>query len=288
MNSVTNRSDKNSNSKNSNSKNSNSKNNSNSNNSNILKDKLKIFIEKRKKLIMKQIQKEKINKDEEEINVSELNDDCDVETPCLNNNVKITNIIVNKLSGTDFDINTPDLMLRDIKALHLITQKALSTNVKHNPLDSIDDERKSFLNFCNKTSKKALFIDDNSDLPSGMRFNTDGKKDGSIGNISDPERHIINIININNNYNIENLNYSKNKNNSMKKSFNTINFNYYKKSNQNDSTPIESVKSNLSNKTNLKKMIPINKANSSIKEILKSYTKNQNPIHKEKFIKITK
>jgi hypothetical protein len=31
--------------------------------------------------------------------------------------------------------------------LHLITQKALSTHSKHNPIDSIDDERKSFFNF---------------------------------------------------------------------------------------------------------------------------------------------
>jgi hypothetical protein len=217
----------------------------------------------------------KATKSEEEINESELNDNCELETPCLNH-VKITNIIVNKLSGNNFDIKTPDLMMRDIKALHLITQKALSTNAKHNPLDSIDDERKSFLNFCNKTSKKALFIDDNSD---GI-----GKINTSVGNISDQERHIINIININNNYNIENINVSKNKNHCMKKSFNTVNFNYLKKNNA-DTTPMDSVKSN---RTYLKKMVPTSKGSSSIKEILKSYTKTQNPIHKEKFIKIAK
>lgn len=218
----------------------------------------------------------KAAKSEEEINESELNDNCDLETPCLNN-VKITNIIVNKLSGTNFDIKTPDTMMRDIKALHLITQKALSTNAKHNPLDSIDDERKSFVNFCNKTAKKALFIDDNSDLPSGMgKINT--------SNISEQERHIINIININNNYNIENLNVSKNKNNCMKKSFNTVNFNYLKGGNG-ETTPIDSVKSN---RTNLKKMVPTSKGTASIKEILKGYAKSQNPVHKEKFIKIAK
>jgi hypothetical protein len=219
----------------------------------------------------------KATKSEEEINESELNDNCELETPC---NVKITNIIVNKLSGNKFDIKTPDIMMRDIKALHLITQKALSTNAKHNPLDSIDDERKSFVNFCNKTSKKALFIDDNSDLPSGI-----GKINTSVGNISDQERHIINIININNNYNIENLNVSKNRNHCMKKSLNTVNFNYLKKNGNPDTTPIDSVKSN---RTNLKKMVPTSKGSASIKEILKSYTKTQNTIHKEKFIKIAK
>ena len=58
-----------------------------------------------------------------------------------------------------------DIMMRDMKSLHLITQRALTTNnAKMNSVDSFDDERRSFLNFRNINMKKELYIDDNSDL----------------------------------------------------------------------------------------------------------------------------
>ena len=46
-------------------------------------------------------------------------------------------------------------MMRDMKSLHLITQKALttSTNAKLNSADSFDDERRSFINFRNNSNK---------------------------------------------------------------------------------------------------------------------------------------
>ncbi len=181
------------------------------------------------------------------------------------NNVKITNI-TNIIVGTNsFDMKnmkTPsnDTMLRDIKALHLITQKALSTQSKHNPIDSIDDERRSFINFHNISSKKALFIEDNSDLPAGsMRnqfltehnYSRDNKdsRDYTYMNTEEEDKNkkqIINIININNNYNIGNINMTNisNKNiftnmnnfsnsgsnsNQTKNSFRTVSIGNYKK-----------------------------------------------------------
>jgi hypothetical protein len=179
--------------------------------------------------------------------------------PIYDDKIRVTNIILGQ--GNTFNnlnnVKSPDMMLRDIKALHLITQKALSTNTKQNPLDSIDDERRSFMNFNNISSKKALFVDDN-------------------------DKHIINIININNNYNIENINCgTTNSKDSMRKSFNTINF-YRKTNTQDNSTPLDSA---VSNKTNLKRMIPLNKS-TSIKEIIKVYNKEQN--NNQKFIKISK
>ena len=153
-----------------------------------------------------------------------------------------------------------DTMLRDIKALHLITQKALSTQSKHNPIDSIDDERRSFINFHNISSKKALFIEDNSDLPAGsMRnqfltehnYSRDSKdsRDYTYMNTEEEDKNkkqIINIININNNYNIGNINMTNisNKNiftnmnnfsnsgsnsNQTKNSFRTVSIGNYKK-----------------------------------------------------------
>jgi hypothetical protein len=150
----------------------------------------------------------------------------------------ITNIIVGPKSFDIKNINNPrnEKMLRDIKALSQITQKALSSHCNTNPIDTIDDERRSFYNF---QSKKEVFIDDNSDLPSGI-----GK---SPLHTESSEKRIINIININNNYSIGNLNmkslnerdksfssnyYSLNGSTQKKmktnKSFKTMNINDYK------------------------------------------------------------
>jgi hypothetical protein len=226
-------------------------------------------------------------------------------------NVKITNITNIILGGKSFDMKTPgnDTILRDIKALHLITQKALSTQSKLNPTDSIDDERRSFVNFHNKNSKKALFIDDNSEFPSGTGPDLSNSKEYTDGN---NRNQIINIININNNYNIGSLNMTNitNKNTifntgsssqQTKKSFRSINISNYKKNFanvqssinntsllNNHETPLESGRSNISGKTD-KKMIPkYNQASNSktIKDIIKSVKSNDKGV-KEKFIKLS-
>lgn len=118
-----------------------------------------------------------------------------------NANVKITNItniIVNvKNIGTkSFDIKSmstktgKDMMMRDMKSLHLITQKALTAeNAKLSSVDSFDDERTSFLNFRNNT-KNELYIDDN----------TENKQKESEKTPNSKLSQIINIININKNY----------------------------------------------------------------------------------------
>ena len=121
-----------------------------------------------------------------------------------NPNVKITNItniIVNvKNIGTkSFDIKSmstktgKDMMMRDMKSLHLITQKALTAeNPKLSSVDSFDDERTSFLNFRTNT-KNELYIDDN----------TDNKNIDSQKTPNSKLSQIINIININKNYSIK-------------------------------------------------------------------------------------
>jgi len=138
------------------------------------------------------------------------------------------------------------LIIRDVKSLHIITQKALTT--KNNIIslgDTIEEERKKTV-FNMDSSDKALFIDDNSDMPVGVAKSQDpfsnekNKSNNMIANfenvvcktdsnfkspqsnsftytnalnnnynISEKERkQIINIININNNYNIGNLNFT--------------------------------------------------------------------------------
>ncbi len=230
------------------------------------------------------------------------------------NNVKITNITNIILGPKSFDIKTQnkDMMLRDVKALHVITQKALSTHSKHNPIDSVDDERRSFFNFHNLSSKKALFIDDNSDLPQGI-----GKdlSKGSVDkeNISNSftfsnnsefvnrQKQIINIININNNYNIGSINmpqienktkttninnnyYSLGQNPNFNKSFRTMSINNYKKNishipehcntNNCDTPNNETSRSNATNKI-LRKLIPRNSnSNSTLKEYMTAMNNN--------------
>ena len=79
------------------------------------------------------------------------------ENKSTNSNVKITNItniILNvKNIPKSFDIssnNNKDFMFRDIKALNIITKRALTSNSKKNPLiDSFDNDRRSFINFKN-------------------------------------------------------------------------------------------------------------------------------------------
>jgi hypothetical protein len=270
---------------------------------------LKDIIKKRKLIILKSkdAKKEDTNTN---ISISELEDNVDI----LDNRIysttnkglkitNITNIIVNKIGNMQsmqnnlqnmqgitqsMQIKTGDKMLRDMKSLHHITQKALTTKSKHNPVDSIDDERKSFLQFQNISSKKALFIDDNSDMPCGIGKisntleNEQGNRYNSLEHSNSftftnrsprsevMKKHIINIININNNYNIGNLNYTNN---------------YVQQGN-----PNTSARSNLSSKTaanfNLRKMIPKDKTSKTIQDIIKS-CKPDNKL-KDRFIKLTK
>ena len=161
-----------------------------------------------------------------------------------NNRIQIKNSVeINNLL-TDYSQKNEQLakniILRDVKSLHLITQKALTSKNQNNN-DSIDDKKK-LLNVNNST-KKALFIDDNSELTLGIgksfkiedenktSFNnyenivckTDSNSKNSHSNsftfsnnlnnynLSERERkQIINIININNNYNIGNFNFNSN------------------------------------------------------------------------------
>lgn len=133
-----------------------------------------------------------------------------VEEPDTNksSNVRVTNITniilnVKNISPKSFDIkgvytpNNKDFMMRDMKSLHLITQRALTTatNERVNSVDSFDDERRSFMNFRNNSSaKKELYINDNSDL--NIEKNNTNKRYNTNTKLS----QIINIININNNY----------------------------------------------------------------------------------------
>ena len=123
-------------------------------------------------------------------------------------NVKITNItniILNVKSGTkSLDIRTlnnsanKDRMMRDMNELHIITQKALSTNSNIDPLlDTLDNYEETNLNkrkfyshfkLHSVKQKSELLINDNSD------FNI---------NHNNNDKQIINIININGNYSMD-------------------------------------------------------------------------------------
>lgn len=281
------------------------KSNSNSKDSNksdgYLKEKVANFLNKRKILFQKhKQQKDKYN---EIVEISEL-EDLDREVKLTerssNREVKITNIIVNNTNGKPFDIKAPDMMLRDIKSLNLITQKALTTISKCNPVDSIDDDKKSFMNFNTMNSRKALFIDDNSDMPAGIcRTVSNGEfpnKSNSAfsGFNGDLDKgHIINIININNNYNIGNMNYTKTPSNmfkyqydNMKKHFSTS---FKRSGTSQPESAQDSAKSNNMNKTSIKNSIPKTKQNKSIKEVINAYQKPQTTQStKEKFVRINK
>lgn len=140
----------------------------------------------------------------------------------------ITNIIVNVKSGTkSLDIraiNTPsnqDMMMRDMRELHIITKKALCTNSKINPLlDTLDigesRQRNYSKNRIKEKSKKEFLIDDNSDynfnqIPNNNKSLMNNNKNylennnNNINiNINDNKQNqIINIININGNYSMD-------------------------------------------------------------------------------------
>jgi hypothetical protein len=278
-------------------------NGSNSNNSNKT-DNIKDIINKRKLLIQKQKERDSIMKEqikkitfekvennltkhlEAEDYSKELLDivkDFDLTNhshPNLNTtNVKITNITNYIVGHNSFDVNRKpnDTMLRDINALNFITQKALSTNTKHNPIDSIDDERKSFCKFQNINTKKALFIDDNTELSMNNNsqhytnrdnnsnsfafFNNDSQDEG--GDKEKKRKQIINIININNNYNIGSINIP-----AVEKNTYNVN-NYYTVSNSNASQKSNKSFKNM-NMKNYKKVV----SNNSNLDI----TPNQTPI----------
>ncbi len=117
----------------------------------------------------------------------------------INRNVKITNItniilnVKNVPKSFNISNNKKDFMIRDIKSLNMITQRALNSNTKTNSLiDSFDNDRKSFLNFKNNCKRSELYINDNSDF--------DNKE---LKMLKNDKNNIINIININNNYSLE-------------------------------------------------------------------------------------
>ncbi len=188
-----------------------------------------------------------------------------------NSNVKITNItniILNvKNIPKSFDItsnNNKDYMLRDMRSLHIITQRALSSNSKINSLiDSFDNnERKNFINF--KVNNKKEFSNNNSDYENKLKVSK-----------NDKNSQIINIININNNYSVEN--------NSPKTSFRI-------KNNSKENNIYESYKTNKTKLTKLPNKNSLSSVKSKNKKIevglfLKSM---KSKIKKEKFVSITK
>ena len=189
-----------------------------------------------------------------------------------NSNVKITNItniILNvKNIPKSLDItsnNNKDYMLRDMRSLHIITQRALSSNSKINSLiDSFDNnERKNFINF--KVNNKKEFSNNNSDYENKIKVSK-----------TDKNSQIINIININNNYSVEN--------NSPKTSFRIG------KNNSKENNIYESYKTNKTKLTKLPNKNSLSSVKSKNKKIevglfLKSM---KSKIKKEKFVSITK
>ena len=227
-------------------------------------------------------EKSKENEKESELDENELKDivqDYNYEqlrflgdNKSTNSNVKITNItniILNvKNIPKSFDItsnNNKDYMLRDMRSLHIITQRALSSNSKINSLiDSFDNnERKNFINF--KVNNKKEFSNNNSDYENKIKVSK-----------TDKNSQIINIININNNYSVEN--------NSPKTSFRIG------KNNSKDKNIYESYKTNKTKLTKLPNKNSLSSVKSKNKKIevglfLKSM---KSKIKKEKFVSITK
>ena len=227
-------------------------------------------------------EKSKENEKESELDENELKDivqDYNYEqlkflgdNKSTNSNVKITNItniILNvKNIPKSFDItsnNNKDYMLRDMRSLHIITQRALSSNSKINSLiDSFDNnERKNFINF--KVNNKKEFSNNNSDYENKIKVSK-----------TDKNSQIINIININNNYSVEN--------NSPKTSFRIG------KNNSKDKNICESYKTNKTKLTKLPNKNSLSSVKSKNKKIevglfLKSM---KSKIKKEKFVSITK
>ena len=227
-------------------------------------------------------EKSKENEKESELDENELKDivqDYNYEqlrflgdNKSTNSNVKITNItniILNvKNIPKSLDItsnNNKDYMLRDMRSLHIITQRALSSNSKINSLiDSFDNnERKNFINF--KVNNKKEFSNNNSDYENKIKVSK-----------TDKNSQIINIININNNYSVEN--------NSPKTSFRIG------KNNSKENNIYESYKTNKTKLTKLPNKNSLSSVKSKNKKIevglfLKSM---KSKIKKEKFVSITK
>ena len=224
-------------------------------------------------------EKSKENEKESELDENELKDivqDYNYEqlrflgdNKSTNSNVKITNItniILNvKNIPKSFDItsnNNKDYMLRDMRSLHIITQRALSSNSKINSLiDSFDNnERKNFINF--KVNNKKEFSNNNSDYENKIKVSK-----------TDKNSQIINIIN---NHSVEN--------NSPKTSFRIG------KNNSKENNIYESYKTNKTKLTKLPNKNSLSSVKSKNKKIevglfLKSM---KSKIKKEKFVSITK
>ena len=149
------------------------------------------------------------------------------------NITNITNIFLNVKSGVkSIDIRaTPsgkDSMIRDMKELHIITEKALNSNRDKTPsMDSLDSTkrlRRNIFNNYTKNIKTELLINDYSDLESGKNYekknyNNTTKSNAKLKNYYNKNTNngnklkinfgnknksqIINIININGNYSMD-------------------------------------------------------------------------------------
>ena len=233
-NNITNNNNSNSNNTNSNSNsisNNISNNNNNYNNGHLSKNSITA---KRKKFYDKLMKKDKkVLKINNKINNNEKTDQFDLMKNIPNNNsassnIKITNntnIILNVKSGTkSLDIralnnNTNnDMMMRDLRKLHIITQKAICSISTINPLlDTLDNyteanrERKYSNNkvLNNKRPIKELLINDNTDYGINQLLINNLTIDKKYNYINNPNininfnnnkptsSQIINIININ-------------------------------------------------------------------------------------------
>ena len=223
---------------NSNSNNISNNNNNNNNNNNGHLSKNSITAKRKKfydKLMKKDKKVIKIDNNSNETNQNKIfeTDQFDALKNISNNNsasnnIKITNntnIILNVKSGTkSLDIralnnkNNNDIILRDLRQLHIITKKAINSISTINPLlDTLDNftetnRQKNYTNnkiLNNKRPIKELLINDNSDYGINqflINNYTFGKKYDYINNPNininfnnnkSPSSQIINIININ-------------------------------------------------------------------------------------------
>ena len=238
---ITNNNNSNSNNTNSYSNSNSTSNNNNSNNNNEHYSK-KSITEKRKKFYDKLMKKDltiksnnNINKDKKsQNNLNKIYDSNDFDSiknvpnnQSASSNINITNntnIIVNVKSGTkSLDIralnnnDNNDMMMRDMRELHIITKKAISSISNINPLlDTLDNineanKQRNYSNnkIFNKEPMKELLINDNTDFSINQLLINNLTIDKKYNCLNNPNininfnnnkptsSQIINIININ-------------------------------------------------------------------------------------------
>ena len=239
---ITNNNNSNSNNTNSYSNSNSTSNNNNSNNNNEHYSK-KSITEKRKKFYDKLMKKDlttkqsnnNINKEKKsQSNLNKIYDSNDFDSiknvpnnQSTSSNINITNntnIILNVKSGTkSLDIralnnnDNNDMMMRDMRELHIITKKAISSISNINPLlDTLDNineanKQRNFSNnqIFNKKPMKELLINDNTDFSINQLLINNLTIDKKYNCLNNPNininfnnnkptsSQIINIININ-------------------------------------------------------------------------------------------